>query len=118
MEQTLTLEGHDTLTSHESARAEVVGRLFDRHQGRLYKLALRMWGDDDVRDLVQDRLPANTSIRCRLISSCSYGSYMNRAMVFFRFRGRFARASFSSKAFSATPTAMASEILRMSWSGG
>jgi RNA polymerase sigma-70 factor (ECF subfamily) len=55
MEQSLTLEGRGTVTSDESARAEVAGRLFDRHQGRLYKLALRMtWGDDEARDLVQE----------------------------------------------------------------
>jgi len=55
MEQTLTIEGHETLTSDEGARAEVVGRLFDLHHARLYRLALRMtWGDDDARDLVQE----------------------------------------------------------------
>ena len=55
MEQTLTLEGRGTVTSDEGARADEVGRLFDRHQSRLYKLALRLtWGDDDARDLVQE----------------------------------------------------------------
>jgi RNA polymerase sigma-70 factor (ECF subfamily) len=55
MERTLTLEGQDTLTLDESPQVERVGRLFDVHHARLYKLALRMtWGDDDARDLVQE----------------------------------------------------------------
>jgi RNA polymerase sigma-70 factor (ECF subfamily) len=55
MEQTLTLEGRDTVTSDESARAESIGRLFDRHQARLYTLALRMtWRHDEASDLVQE----------------------------------------------------------------
>jgi RNA polymerase sigma factor (sigma-70 family) len=55
MERTLTLEGHDTVTSEETARVETIGRLFDLHHGRLYRLALRMtWGDDDARDMVQE----------------------------------------------------------------
>src|SRR4249920_2996626 len=55
MEQTLTLEGRDTVTSDESARAESIGRLFDRHQSRLYRLALRMtWRHDEASDLVQE----------------------------------------------------------------
>src|SRR5215468_3094126 len=55
MERTLFLEGHEAVTSDRSARAEAVGRLFDRHHARLYRLALRMiWGGDDARDLVQE----------------------------------------------------------------
>jgi RNA polymerase sigma-70 factor (ECF subfamily) len=55
MEQTLTLEGRDTVTSDESGRVDAIGRLFDRHQGRLYKLALRMtWRHDEALDLVQE----------------------------------------------------------------
>jgi RNA polymerase sigma-70 factor (ECF subfamily) len=55
MEHSLALEGRDTVTSHETARAEAIGRLFDDHNSRLYKLALRMtWGDEDARDLVQE----------------------------------------------------------------
>jgi hypothetical protein len=42
MEQTLTLEGRDTVTSEESGRVETIGRRFDRHQSRRHKLALRM----------------------------------------------------------------------------
>ena len=55
MEQSLALEGHNDVTSGESARAETIGRLFDEHHARLYRLALRLtWGDDDARDLVQE----------------------------------------------------------------
>jgi RNA polymerase sigma-70 factor (ECF subfamily) len=55
MEQTLTIEGRETVTSDEGTAAEAIGRLFDLHHARLYRLALRMtWGDDDARDLVQE----------------------------------------------------------------
>ena len=48
----------------------------------------------------------------------SYGSYMESAMLLRRLRGRLRRASLSAYAFSATLTAMASEILRISVNGG
>ena len=55
MERTLFLEEHEAVTSDRSARAEAVGRLFDLHHARLYRLALRMtWGAEDARDLVQE----------------------------------------------------------------
>ena len=55
MERTLTLEGPDTVASNESARAVSIGRLFDRHHARLYRLALRLcYRDDDARDMVQE----------------------------------------------------------------
>lgn len=55
MEQTLAFEGRDDVSSDESARVQAIGRLFDTHHARLYRLALRMtWGDDDARDLVQE----------------------------------------------------------------
>jgi RNA polymerase sigma-70 factor (ECF subfamily) len=55
MEQTLALEGPDTVTSDDNARADSIGQLFDLHHGRLYRLALRMTrGDDEARDLVQE----------------------------------------------------------------
>src|SRR5207249_4113661 len=55
MDQALAFEGSDTVTSDHGARAEAIGRLFDRHHARLYRLALRLtWGDDEARDLVQE----------------------------------------------------------------
>lgn len=55
MEKALALEGPDDVTSDEISRAEAIGRLFDSHHDRLYRLALRLtWGDDDARDLVQE----------------------------------------------------------------
>ncbi len=55
MERTLALEGRDAVMSDGNGRAEAIGRLFDHHQARLYRLALRLtWGDDDARDLVQE----------------------------------------------------------------
>lgn len=55
MERTLILEGQDTVTSDRTAQTEAAGRLFDLHQARLYRLALRMtWGAEEARDLVQE----------------------------------------------------------------
>jgi RNA polymerase sigma factor (sigma-70 family) len=55
MDGTLTLEEQDTVPSDAGAKVEAVGRMFDLHHARLYKLALRMtWGDDDARDMVQE----------------------------------------------------------------
>jgi RNA polymerase sigma-70 factor (ECF subfamily) len=54
MEHALTLEGQDTVSSDDT-RAETIGKLFDLHHTRLYRLALRMTrGDDEARDLVQE----------------------------------------------------------------
>lgn len=55
MERTLGLEGPDTVASNDSARDETVGRLFDLHHARLYRLALRLcFRDDEARDMVQE----------------------------------------------------------------
>ncbi len=55
MDQALTIEGCDNVTSDRSVRGDTIGRLFDLHHARLYRMALRMtWGADDAADLVQE----------------------------------------------------------------
>jgi RNA polymerase sigma-70 factor (ECF subfamily) len=55
MEHTLAIEERGEAASHEDARIDTVGRLFDSQHARLYRLALRMtWGHDDALDLVQE----------------------------------------------------------------
>ncbi|HJQ99113.1 MAG TPA: RNA polymerase sigma factor [Candidatus Polarisedimenticolaceae bacterium] len=55
MEHTLAIEERGDAASHEDARIDTIGRLFDSQHARLYRLALRLtWGHDDALDLVQE----------------------------------------------------------------
>ena len=55
MERALTLPADSISTTATADRAQRIGELFDRHQLRLYRLALRMGAEaDDAADLVQD----------------------------------------------------------------
>ena len=55
MEHTLSIEERGDAASHEDARIDTNGRLFDSQHARLFRLAHRLtWGHDDALDLVQE----------------------------------------------------------------